>query len=273
MLPVPILVYHATNVDGNDYASNDHVAFAHDLRLLDSLGFRIVPLGQVVDALLDENVLPDKAVAITFDDGTDFDYHDLPHSKHGLQRSMLNIMRDFIAERGPARQPSLHATTFVVVSPAAREEMDRKCLAGSDWYRDTWWKPAVASGLLAVANHSWDHNHPTVTSTSRRSAAGTFRCIDYLALADLEIRRARDYIDAVAPNAGAGLFAYPYGDTNDYLLTEYFPLGESVTGARAAFGTQPGHVGIGANRWHLPRYVCGANWHSPEELSVLLHGA
>ena len=270
MLPVPILTYHATNVGGNDYASNDHVAFAHDLRLIDALGYRVVPLGQVVDALLHRTGLPDKAVAISFDDGTDFDYHDLPHSTHGVQRSMMNIMHDFIAEFGVSRQPLLHATTFVVVSPEAREEMDRKCLVGSGWYRDTWWKPAVASGLLAVANHSWDHNHGAVTSTSGRRAANTFRCIDDRALADLEIRQARDYIDAVAPNAAAGLFAYPYGDTNDYLLTEYFPLGESVTGARAAFGTQAGRVGLGANRWHLPRYVCGADWHSPDDLTHLL---
>ena len=273
MLPVPILTYHATNVDGNDYSSNDHVAFAHDLRMIDSLGYRIVPLGLVVDALLHQSGLPDQAVAITFDDGTDFDYYDLPHATHGLQRSMMNVMRDFIAELGADRQPRMHATTFVVVSPAAREEMDRKCLTGSNWYRDTWWKPAVASGLLAVANHSWDHNHAAVTSTSGRPAADTFRCIDHRDLADLEIRQARDYIDAVAPNAAAGLFAYPYGETNDYLLDEYFPLGESVTGARAAFGTQPGHVAPGANRWHLPRYVCGANWHTPEDLTYLLHSA
>lgn len=273
MLPVPILTYHATNVDGNDYGSNDHVAFAQDLRLLDTLGHRIVPLEQVVDALLAGASLPERAVAITFDDGTDFDFHDLPHPTHGVQRSMLNILRDFIGEAGAQAQPLLHATTFVVASPAAREEMDRKCLVGRNWYRDSWWQTAVQSGLLAVANHSWDHNHPTLTSTVARTAPGTFGCIDNRVLADLQVRQARDYIDALAPNAGSSLFAYPYGDTSEFLVAEYFPLGERVTGTRAAFGTRPGHLARGADRWHLPRYVCGADWRSPEELSYLLRTA
>src|SRR5690606_8365742 len=34
---VPILTYHAVNIAGNDYADNDHVAFAADLRLIDDL--------------------------------------------------------------------------------------------------------------------------------------------------------------------------------------------------------------------------------------------
>ena len=49
---VPILAYHAINIAGNDYADNDHVAFAADLRLIDDLGLRIVPAHWVVDQLL-----------------------------------------------------------------------------------------------------------------------------------------------------------------------------------------------------------------------------
>ncbi len=270
MLPVPILTYHAANVDGSDYACNDHVAFAQDLRLLDALGHRIVPLQHVVDALLHGLAITERSVAISLDAGTDFDFHDLPHPVHGNQRSMLNILRDFIAQHGEGAQPLLHATAFVVASPAAREDMDRGCLIGKGWYRDAWWNAAVQSGLLGVANHSWDHNHPAVRSTANRPATGTFRCIDHRDLADYQVRQARDYLESTAPNAATGLFAYPYGDANDYLVAEYFPLGESVTGARAAFGTQPGHVGTGANRWHLPRYVCGRDWRSPDDLRHLL---
>ena len=46
---VPILTYHSNNISGNDYASNDHVALAADLRLIHDRGLRIVPLARVVD--------------------------------------------------------------------------------------------------------------------------------------------------------------------------------------------------------------------------------
>ena len=40
---VPVLTYHANNITGNDYASNDHVALAHDLRALHRKGLRMHP--------------------------------------------------------------------------------------------------------------------------------------------------------------------------------------------------------------------------------------
>lgn len=39
----------------------------------------------------------------------------------------------------------------------------------------------------------------------------------------------------------------------------------------AVIGT-PGIVHEGSNRWLLPRYVCGADWRSPEELARMLTG-
>ena len=65
MPSIPILTYHALNIDGNDYLGNDHVAFREDLRLLTSLGFRIIPLADLVQLLVDPNgawpVLPRNA--------------------------------------------------------------------------------------------------------------------------------------------------------------------------------------------------------------------
>lgn len=267
---IPILCYHATNINGNDYATNDHVAFAADLRLIDALGYRIVPLTQVVDALLLDRKLPDKPVALTFDDGTDFDFHDRVHPAHGPQRGMLNLMRDFVAERGASAQPQIHATSFVVASPRARDELDRRSMIGAGWWGDGWWPEAVASGLLDVGNHSWDHNHALVTETLPRSAADTFRSVDTQALAEYQIRQAHDYIMRTAPNAGADLFAYPFGEANAYLLETYLPRGPERTGVRAAFTTEAAPVTTSSVRWQLPRYVCGAAWKTPEDLGRLL---
>ena len=50
-MPLAVLTYHSNNVLGNDYASNDHVAMAEDLRLLAALNLPVVPLGTAVDAL------------------------------------------------------------------------------------------------------------------------------------------------------------------------------------------------------------------------------
>lgn len=272
-LRVPILAYHATNVDGGAYATNDHVALADDLRLIDALGYRVVPLSQVVDALLSHTALPERAIALTFDDGTDFDFHDLVHPTQGVQRGMLNILRDFIDEHGAARQPQLHATAFVIASPLAREELDRRSMTGAGWWGDDWWPQAVASGRLDIGNHSWDHNHALVTHTLPRTAADTFETVVTPELADFQIRQAHDYIARKAPNAAADLFAYPFGETNEFLLREYLPTGPQRTGVRAAFTTEPAHVTQQSSRWALPRYVCGAAWKSPDELRALLERA
>src|SRR6185312_11590224 len=95
VLRVPVLTYHAVNIAGNDYANNDHVAFAADLRLITDLGLRIVPLHWVVDQLLgtaDRDL--SRCVALSCDDGSDFDFFDLVYPTHGPQRSLFNCMTD-----------------------------------------------------------------------------------------------------------------------------------------------------------------------------------
>ena len=147
---LPILTYHGVNVAGNDYATNDHVALASDLETIDRLGWRIVPLPGAVARWLagDDEWTGPRTVAITFDDGTDFDWRDLPHPRHGVQRSLYHCLADFRAA-GPAPREA-HATSFVVVSRETREHIDRVGLAGLGWWTDAWWSAAVASGHAAI---------------------------------------------------------------------------------------------------------------------------
>lgn len=269
---VPILTYHSNNIDGNHYADNDHVALAADLRLIHRRGLRIVPLARVVDVLLGKSpeASVEDAVAISFDDGSWFDWHDLEHPTCGPQRGFAGVLRDFIAETGaPA-----HATSFVIVSPAARAVLDRTCLIGRGWWGDDWWDEAQREGLLAIESHSWDHNHATLPlSAQRDQAKGTFRSIDTYADADAEIRQAADWLDVhLAPRPG-GLFAYPYGESNDYLLHEYLPNFRHEHRLRAAFGTEPRPLESSSERWNLPRYVCGPHWNDPAQLGRLLDSA
>jgi Polysaccharide deacetylase len=270
---LPILTYHGVNVAGNAYATNDHVALASDLETIDRLGWRIVPLAEAVGRRLPGRLdwAAPRTLAITFDDGTDFDWHDLPHPVHGLQRSLYHRLADF---RAAGLQPrAAHATAFVVVSPEARAHIDRVGLANRGWWTDAWWAKAAASGHGAIASHSWDHNHHLVPEPGHHQPTGTFRTIATFELAEAEIARATAYLRRVAPNPGDRLFAYPYGESNDYLVREYFPRHHERIGIDAAFGDGARPVTAGDDRWDLPRYVFGRDWTSPEGLEALLRDA
>jgi peptidoglycan/xylan/chitin deacetylase (PgdA/CDA1 family) len=270
-MAIPILTYHSARISGNDYGSNDHVAFREDLRLLDSMGLEISELSDIVKRLRSGDDTPRGQVAITFDDGTDFDFLDLPHPTWGNQRSMLNIMRDFIEEFGPGAQPHLHATAFVIVSPAARKQIDRTCLANLDWYTDDWWAAAIDSGLMAIANHSWDHLHPSLEIVAQREQEkGSFAAIDTYADADAQIRQATDYLMYKTQNRACPLFAYPYGETNEYLTSEYFPNFESEHCLQAAFTAAPELPPKVESIWALPRLVFGHHWTSRDGLAAIL---
>ena len=122
---VPVLAYHSNNVSGNDYADNDHVALATDLRLLARLGLRVVPLATVVDVLLGDAPASavEGAVALSFDDGSWFDWHDIDHPTWGPQRGFAGILRDFAAESGAPVHATTVPTTTAVTTPARPQRL------------------------------------------------------------------------------------------------------------------------------------------------------
>ncbi|MEO8672825.1 MAG: polysaccharide deacetylase family protein [Tahibacter sp.] len=271
-MQVPILTYHAVNVAGNDYASNDHIAFAVDLDVIHGAGLRIVPLRQVVDNLL--GLASDdltNCVALSCDDGTDFDYFDLDFPPHGIQRSFFNSLRNFRRRHGPSAQPDLHLTCFVIADPAARGQMDQSCLAGQDRIRETWWRAALRSNLIAIENHSWDHNHPCLPAPGADALPrGDFHVVDNDARAQYEIVQAQEYLlPRLAPHRPS-LFCYPFGHVNDFLRTQWLPEHAPGIGIDAAFGDGATPVEMHSDRWNLPRYVCGWHWKSPEQLAEIL---
>jgi peptidoglycan/xylan/chitin deacetylase (PgdA/CDA1 family) len=271
---IPILTYHAANVAGNTYADNDHVALAADLRLIDDLGWRIVPLDAVVDRL--EGAFEDvdrRCLALTFDDGTDFDVRSIDHPLHGEQPGFLPILERFRIFAGD-RQPHLHATSFVIASPAAREAIDHQCLVGGDMMRENWWKPACDSGLIGIGNHSWDHNHEVAPEAAPDGLPrGRFHAVDNDIRATWQIARAQRYIEErISPHA-ARHFGYPYGDVNAFLRDQWLPANGPALGLRAAWSTEGHAARRGDNCWALPRFVCGHHWRSPAQLEDLLGDA
>lgn len=271
-MAIPILTYHSMKIHGTGYAENDLAALAADLEAIAARGLRIVPLAELVRRWRAEpRALEARGlVALSCDDGGDFDFHDLPHPTAGMQRSVLNILRDFHA-RHPRATP--HITSFVIASPEARVELDRSCMIGRGWWNDTWWREAAASGLMDIGNHSWDHNHEGLPERfSHGVERGRFGTIATRVLADAEIRVAQDFLKERVPNAGNALFAYPYGHHNAYLVDEYFPRFGDALGLEAAFSDAPEYLSATSHRWKLPRFVFGRDWDSPEGLARILGG-
>ena len=272
---VPVLTYHAVNISGNAYADNDHVAFAEDLGTIDRIGLRVVPLQWVVEQRLGlaQRDL-DGCVALSCDDGSDFDFRDLEFKQHGLQRSFFNILRDFIAEHGATAQPDLHLTSFVIASPEARAHIDRGALVGRGWMSEDWWREAEASGLMAIENHSWDHNHPSIPSPGAAGMPrGSFLDVDNAVRAEAELAAAARYLgERLAPRR-PGLFCYPFSQVPAYLHDDYLPRRGGDLGLLAAFGDGAEPVTMTSDVWNLPRYICGWHWREPDRLRDLLESA
>lgn len=275
-MKIPILCYHSTRVLGPDYARNDHVALARDLRAIHACGLRVVPLSWVVDWVLGERPGTDldHAVALTFDDGCTLDFRDLAHPTWGPQRSFRGILEEFRAEVGAAVQPHLEGTCFVIASPEARREIGRRCLIDETWLADDWWPDASRSGLLSIQSHGWDHNHPAADRVCQREQRkGRFDVIETFEECECEVARAAAWIDERIAPARVDLLAYPWGQSSAYLREVYLPRFGERHGTRAAFAADGGFVTQESSRWELPRFGFGAHWTDPEGLERILEEA
>lgn len=263
-----VLTYHSVDVRGHDYAVNDHVAFASDLRALDRAGWQVRPLAQLVEAWERGDLGGlGPSIALTIDDGCVLDARDALHPTCGPQRGMHGILQDFQAEF-PQAQPGLHATSFVIASPEARAELDRRDYLALDWWGDDWWLEVQRSGLGCIESHSWDHNHPSLERTAM-DGPRRFDTLATRAEAQAEIEQANAHIERVT-GVAPGFFAYPWGQVSPYLADDYFPNETAAHCLRAAFTTEPAALDAARDRWRLPRFVCGEHWRSAAAFDALL---
>jgi len=264
-LKAAILAYHSQNIAGNETSNNDHVALAADLEALHAAGCRFVSLGRLVNSVYD-NVSPASGsalICLTFDDGCDYDVRSMEFPGHGIQTGLLQIMEAFVSRHGSTAQPGLHATSFVIANPEARRLIDSKSLFGSSHMSDDWWREADSHPMMAIGNHGWDHNHPDLEE--EYYPRGGFEQVNNLAHCHQQVVQAAEYI-AQKTGRRPHFFAYPFGESSDYIRNEYFPARGAEHGCLAAIGTGPGLVTAQSNRWNLPRFVCGRDWSAPSEL-------
>jgi len=268
-LKAAILAYHSQNIAGSETGNNDHVALAADLDSLHSVGCRFIPLETLVKGLFDGASLPDgrALICLTFDDGCDFDVHTLDFPGHGTYAGFLQIMEAFIGTHGSEAQPELHATSFVIASPDARSRIDRKSLFGQNHMSDDWWREADAHPLMTIGNHGWDHNHPDLDEGPY--PRGGFEMVSKLEHCDTQVVKASDYIEGKTGRRPS-LFAYPFGESSEFIRNEYFPLRRDEHHCLAALGTRSGLATSHSERWNLPRFVCGRDWSTPGELLAAL---
>ena len=273
---IPVLTWHGYNVFGNAYETNDLIAFGEDLRTLDDAGFAVVPLvdvarwvrGEPVDFLQQGRPV----VALSCDDGTDYDWRDMVHLEFGAQKSFASRMRVFQAERAGA-QPTLNMTSFVIASPSARAQIDSGAMRAQGALNDDWWRAANASGLITIESHGWDHNHPNVSPVVQRDQrTGDFFAIDTFAECDMQVRAASLFIESMSGRKPA-LFAYPWTQASDYMRHDYMPKFAETHDVMAAFGGQSDYVTQHSDRWYLPRFVFGPDWKSADGLRAILRGA
>ena len=263
---IPVLGYHSLNAPGYDYQSNDHIALEQDLKLIHSEGFTVISASVLVDHLLRKRwrKLTGNYVVISFDDAPDADFYDFRHPDVGCIKSFHTLLQQY----------KVPAISFVIASPEARTELDKSCIAGRNEWRDSWWNDAIDLGLLEIGNHSWDHNHDTLETVAQRNQEkGSFHVIDTWEDADSQIRVAERYIQNKTRHRATGLFAYPYGHSNDYLVQQYLPDYQHQHAIKAAFTTAGQYVTPDSHRWKIPRFICGEHWKTPEELKVILRQA
>jgi Polysaccharide deacetylase len=268
---VPILTYHACNISGNSYDTNDQIALAEDLRLIARKGWRIIPLRSLLNVLR-ENSGTDlsRCLVITCDDGTLADIQALEFPGHGIQPGLLGVLQSFVAE-SPKMFPELELSCFVIADPYARAVLDRECLFNRGWMGEDIWKLSQASGLLRIECHSWDHNHSALTAEGPDGMVrGDFFTVNNDIRARHEIDRSMEYLNARLGDNPCRVFAYPYAQVNEFLRDDYLPTHAARLGLYAAVGGEPAPVTVTSNVWALPRYICGLHWKSLAQLEAIL---
>lgn len=264
-----ILTWHSIHVQENRYGANDLLAFSADLDALDRLGWTILPLSEAWSRL-HRGGLPERCAVLTLDDGSVMDYRPFEHPTCGPQTPIVERLQAFANRLGPDSNHRPHASAFVIASPEARAVLDRRVTLALGVWPDDWWRAANAAGLVAVESHSWDHNHDSLERTlQRENRRGDFTLIATEAECRGEVDQASEYIERVSGRRPE-FFAYPYGQSSDYLRCEYLPRHGPALGLSAALGCDPAPVTDPGKRWNLPRYVCRRDWTSPEEFEALL---
>ena len=205
---VPILMYHAFSDDGKDsrYIQTKR-SFARQMRWLRLLGYKVVPLEALAEAIHSERPLPRRAVVLTVDDG----YED-----------NLEIARPIL------RRQNLPATIFLVSRLLGRsnEWSDGGPTAGRPLFSVEQARQAQGDGLGFGAHTRHHLRLPDVDDATVRE----------------EVEGSREDLESLLGRP-VRTFAYPYGDIDERAMAAAkgagFELALSVDNRRATIADDP----------------------------------
>lgn len=269
---IPVLCYHSWTVQTSDYAGNDHIALQADLKTLARRGYAILPATRLAAVLANQRNAFElngrKLACITFDDGIDLDWHTRPADNGEPQKSFAQILREAKIKRygkGPL------ATSFVIASASARNQLDSRAWRGQNEWNHDWWAQAAKENIIGIANHSWDHVHTQLDQVRQRdNRKGSFLAIDTFEDAEQQIAAAHAEINRLCENRILPVFGYPFGHVAPYLQQEYLPVHGSRIGLQAAFSTCGRAATPQDSCWAIPRLVCGWHWRTASEFNQML---
>ncbi|WP_439101625.1 polysaccharide deacetylase family protein [Congregibacter sp.] len=227
-----ILLYHRISETGPDSTRVSPARFAAHLDLIQERGYQVIALGDLLNGVYGEGPLPDRAVALTFDDA---------------YRSVGELAHPMLRER------NMPFSVFV-----ATDVVDENSRAFLDW-------PALRSmaqdELVTFGPHSKSHKHleslslhgdPGATVASRAEEIG-------ISLARLRAELGQERVGAVL-----NVFAYPFG--------EYSRDTEKLLSERGLYGLaqQSGPVAATTARTRIPRFPLYVGGDSDARLKTAL---
>lgn len=171
-----ILLYHRVSDTGSDSTRVTPARFAAHLDLIREQGYQVLPVAELLEAVYGDRVLPDKAVAISFDDA---------------YRSVGETAYPMLRER------NMPFTVFV-----ATDVVDLQSSAFLDWPS---LKNMATDALVSFGPHSRSHAHLESLGLGASDALGATAVAEEV---DGSIARLRAQLGDAVINA----FAYPYGE-------------------------------------------------------------
>lgn len=203
---VPVLCYHRVGPNSSRMSISPAQFEAH-LQWLKDNGWTVVRLSELSEFLAGKRALPQRSVAITFDDGYESVHrHAFPLlKKHGMPATLF-VYTDFVGARD-------------ALAWAQMDEMLR-------------------SGWVDIQSHSKTHRNLAERQQEDGDAA-------LRAWLDTELRNSKQQIERRLGPAGAQVrhFAYPYGEANEAVLDAMrrhgYELGFTVTPGGNPFYASP----------------------------------
>ena len=259
LLSIPIFCYHSQFMDGSDYTSNDHIALKDDLSILKDNGYEPLSLESAIQIVKEGQIQRDsKYFCITFVDGSPYDFMS--------QKDGYKIYDSFheILGNSDLFNSSSKATSFVIVSKRARDQLF-KFDVENNWFVDN------ECALIDIGCHSYDHIHQSVSGTDLyHCKQGRFDTIDNYSDAHIQIAMANELLRQITKNRSVPYFAFPYGQTSEYLIKDYLPKRKGIHGLKAALTTGGTCLNQETLIWKIPRFVFGYHWKNKNDFKYLL---